>query len=167
MKLLIHDLSETTASQFLSISNRNEYQIVCQTENAPVKCIGCFSCWKKNPGECVLKDGYQHMGEYFGNCESITVITDMRYGEFSCFTKNILDRSISAVHPHFTKRNGGMHHKLRYTNRPALHVICHSDDITPEEKELFQIRVQAASINLGCNKCNLSFCDGIKEKIEL
>ena len=106
MKLLLHDLSSSDASQYLSFADQASYQVVGPSQKAPVKCVGCFGCWIKTPGECVMKDGFNRMGEYIGNCESFTIITQSRYGEFSQFIKNILDRSISAVHPYFVKRNG-------------------------------------------------------------
>lgn len=167
MNVLLHDLSASDVSQYLSISDPSSYQIVGPTQKAPVKCLGCFGCWIKTPGECVIKDGFNHMGEYLGNCDTFTIITQSRYGEFSCFTKNILDRSISTVHPYFSKRNGEIHHKLRYNNHPKLQVICYSSDLTTEEKDAFEKRIKAASINLGCSSSSVTFLNGLHETISL
>lgn len=167
MNLLLHDLSSSDASQYLSISDKQSYQIVCPSPKAPVKCIGCFGCWIKTPGKCVLKDGFNRMGEYIGNCNEFTIITQSRYGEFSCFTKNILDRSISTVHPYFAKRNGEVHHKLRYQNHPRLHVICYSSDLSEEEKKNLENRVKAMSVNLGCSTSSVTFLNGLHQTISL
>lgn len=161
MKLLLHDLSASYAGQYLSISDKQSFQIVGPAERSPVKCIGCFGCWIKTPGECVLKDGFNHMGEYLGNCEAFTIITQSRYGEFSCFIKNILDRSISTVHPYFVKRQGEIHHKLRYQNHPGLQVICYSSDLSEEEKNTFENRVKATAVNLGCSIHSVTFINGL------
>lgn len=167
MKLVLHDLSSSDAGQYLSVADQATYQIVGPSQKAPVKCIGCFGCWIKNPGECVMKDGFNRMGEYIGNCESFTIITQSRYGEFSQFIKNVLDRSISAVHPYFVKRNGEMHHKLRYQNSPELRVICYSNDLSEEEKDTFEKRIHATGVNLGCSSSNVTFLNGLHENISL
>lgn len=163
MNVLLHDLSLENANHYLSINDKSSLQIVCMSDKPPVKCVGCFGCWIKNPGECIMKDGYNHMGEYFGNCEKIIIVTSSRYGEFSVFIKNIIDRSISTVHPYFVKRNGEMHHKLRYNNRPSFNVICYSDDLSGDEKETFEERVKAASVNLGAKEYSVTFTNGLKE----
>ena len=167
MKLLLHDLSSSDASQYLSFADQASYQVVGPSQKAPVKCVGCFGCWIKTPGECVMKDGFNRMGEYIGNCESFTIITQSRYGEFSQFIKNILDRSISAVHPYFVKRNGEMHHKLRYQKHPKFRVICYSDDLSEEEKDTFEKRIEATAVNLGCSSSNVTFLNGLHENISL
>ena len=71
MNVLLHDLSLENANNYLSINDKSSLQIVCMSDKPPVKCVGCFGCWIKNPGECIMKDGYNHMGEYFGNCKKI------------------------------------------------------------------------------------------------
>lgn len=167
MKLLLHDLSSADAERYLPVLDKHTYQIVGPSQKSPVKCIGCFGCWIKNPGECVFKDGFNRMGEYIGNCEEFIIITKSRYGEFGCFTKNIIDRSISAVHPYFTKRKGEMHHKLRYNNSPKLNVICYSDDLTDGEKENLENRVKAMAVNLGCSDSSVIFLDGLNQVIAL
>ena len=167
MNVLLHDLPASDFENYVSISDKSSYQIVGPTEKPPVKCVGCFGCWIKNPGECILKDGYNRMGEYIGNCETFTIITDSRYGEFSRFTKNILDRSISTVHPYFVKREGEIHHKLRYDNHPKLQVICYHKDLTLEEKDTFMKRVKATALNLGCSSSSTTFVDGLQNTISL
>lgn len=167
MKLLIHDLTTTDKETYVTIKSPDDYQIVGAAEKPALPCIGCFNCWVKHPGECAMKDGYQYMGEYLGNCESCTIITECRYGEFSAANKSLIDRSISTVHPYFVKRKGMTHHKLRYENAPDLHVICYSQDVTKDEKELFRNRVAAMAINLGCPNHKVTFINGIKTGVTL
>ena len=59
MNLVIHDLSEQEWSE---VSSKYEGCEVV-SDNGNIKpCAGCFGCWVKNPGECVIKDGYERMG---------------------------------------------------------------------------------------------------------
>lgn len=79
-------------------------------------CIGCFGCWIKTPETCVIKDGYENMGELMSKCNELILISKCTYGGYSTFVKNVLDRSISYISPHFEMRNKEMHHKRRYNN---------------------------------------------------
>lgn len=76
-------------------------------------CIGCFNCWVKTPGACVLQDNYSDMGELLAKSTEVLVISKCCYGGFSPFVKNVFDRSISYVHPKFVIRKGEMHHRFR------------------------------------------------------
>ena len=59
MNVLLHDLPASDFENYVSISDKSSYQIVGPTEKAPVKCVGCFGCWIKNPGECTLTQNKQ------------------------------------------------------------------------------------------------------------
>jgi len=73
MKLLIHDLNN---AQFQCISPEalNDAYIISDTGTIQ-HCIGCFGCWIKTPGKCVLKDGYENMGELLSKSAGETIIS--------------------------------------------------------------------------------------------
>ncbi|MDO5294237.1 MAG: flavodoxin family protein [bacterium] len=159
MKVVLHDLTEDEINQTLQ-SAKDDLVIVTKQEKEPHNCIGCFGCWVKDPGECVIKDGYEHMGEYLGNCEEFIIVCTSIYGEFSPYVKTIIDRSISVCHPYFTKREGMMHHKLRYDNQPRMTVYCYSEHMTKEERMTFRNRCKAMAINLGIKGIGVHFLHG-------
>ncbi|SCJ05924.1 hypothetical protein [uncultured Clostridium sp.] len=95
MKLIIHDLSK---EDFNNISeNLNEEDIIICKGKRINKCIRCFGFWIKTPGECVIKDDYNKMGEKIASCDELIIISECKYGMYSPFIKNILDRSIVYV----------------------------------------------------------------------
>ncbi|MBE5961279.1 MAG: flavodoxin family protein [Lachnospiraceae bacterium] len=159
MKVILHDLTKEEISGSIQ-SSKEELVILTKKEKEPHYCIGCFGCWIKNPGECVIKDGYEHMGEYVGNCEEFIIISKCIYGEFSPYVKTLIDRSISTCHPFFTKREGMMHHRLRYDNNPKLTVYCYSEGLTEEEKRTFTNRCKAMAIDLGTKVPFIHFING-------
>ncbi len=143
--MIIHDLSQEQAEQILS---RMEDTCVISDNHTIHNCIGCFGCWIKTPGQCVIKDGYETMGAMLGKTKDLIVVSRMYYGGFSPFVKNVFDRSISYLHAYFEIRNKEMHHRHRYDNKIRLRVFFYGDDITQEEKDTANRYVEAVSINL-------------------
>lgn len=161
MKLIIHDLEKEEFEKLLS-SDINEVVILSDDERIH-NCIGCFGCWIKTPGTCVIRDKYGDMGELLSKCNEVTLISKCVYGSFSPFIKNVLDRSISYVHPYFKIKNGEMHHRRRYKNNVNLNVIFYGDSITEKEENTAKGIVKANCINLYWNLTNISFTKDIKE----
>ena len=164
MKLLIHDLSKEDSSKL--IGSEEDVKVISDNDTIHT-CIGCFGCWIKTPGQCVIADEYSNMGERISKCNEVIIISRCFYGGYSPFVKNVMDRSISYVHPYFEIRNNEMHHKKRYEYHFELSVYFYGEDITEKEKATAEKLVKANSINLMCKIKNLTFLNDIKSINEL
>lgn len=72
MKLVIHDLNRQMAEALgIFRLNEEEYMVVDSTGSKNNYCIGCFGCWLKTPGRCVIKDDFQTMGERLAASDEI------------------------------------------------------------------------------------------------
>lgn len=161
MRLIIHDLTEAALkSVFPEIPQED---IVITENSAITPCTGCFGCWMKTPGACIIRDAYGKMGKYVAMCSEMILISKCIYGGYSPFVKNVLDRSISYIHPYFAIKNGEMHHQQRYKKELPMKVIFYGDDITSREKETAQKVVAANAINLYGTVKSVTFLDSIKE----
>lgn len=149
MKLIISDIPTDFIKQSDNkiILNRTDIH----------NCIGCFGCWIKTPGRCIIKDSYQDMGKYLNQCDELIFISRCVYGGFSPYVKNVFDRSISYMLPYFCKRYGRMHHKRRYKNNIKLSAYFYGDNITNEEKETAISLVKANAINFYAEVVNVDF----------
>jgi multimeric flavodoxin WrbA len=161
MKLLIHDLGEEDFQKLLR-STMNNIEILGD-DGTMHNCIGCFGCWIKTPGACVIRDRYGDMGECLAKCDEVIIISKCFYGGFSPFVKKVIDRSISYVHPYFEIRNGEMHHRARYNNHFDLKVWFYGEDITEQEKQTAEKLIQANAINLDCTSQRIAFVQDISE----
>ncbi|MGD9569593.1 MAG: hypothetical protein AB7V48_15000 [Sedimentibacter sp.] len=83
MKLLIHDLSKEDFNDLLGTIKGDV--LVIGDNNTIHNCIGCFGCWIKKPGECVIVDDYSNMGKLLSKCNEMMVISKCFYGGFSPF----------------------------------------------------------------------------------
>lgn len=146
MNLIVHDLSQEMWNA-LALSFGKETKII-DRQGEIKKCMGCFGCWVKTPGQCVIEDDYQRMGELLAQTEELILISKCSFGGFSSFVKNVMDRSISYILPFFEMRNGEMHHKSRYSNKLKIKAVFYGEDITEDEKETARELVKANAINL-------------------
>jgi multimeric flavodoxin WrbA len=161
LRLLIHDLNN---EEFQELFTKQMSETIIISDNGTIRhCIGCFGCWVKTPAACVIRDDYGDMGENLSKCKDLIIISKCCYGGFSPFVKNVLDRSISYIHPYFVTRNGEMHHRRRYKNKINLHVLFYGENITEEEKQTAQKLVVANSVNLACNVSKISFVQSTVE----
>lgn len=161
MRLVIHDL-KTHDFEKLFPDLLSETMVV--SDNGTIHhCIGCFGCWIKTPAACVIRDKYGDMGEYLSKCKELIIISKCYYGGFSPFVKNVLDRSISYIHPYFVIRNGEMHHRRRYNNNINLQVWFYGENITAKEKLTAEKLVRANAINFDCNVSKVTFSGSVEE----
>lgn len=161
MKLLIHDVEEENFKELLPSTTDNV--IIVSDDGTVHNCIGCFGCWIKTPGACVIRDKYGDMGECLSKCHEVIIISKCFYGGFSPFIKKVMDRGISYNHPYFVIRSGEMHHRRRYDNHFDLKVWFYGDNITEQEKQTAEKLIQANGINMDCSVQKISFVQDISE----
>jgi len=146
MKVILHDLTEAQWEKLGLDTNAGDEVVSGSGEEK--FCTGCFGCWLKTPGRCVIPDVYQCMGEKLSRANELIIISKCSFGSYSSLVKNILDRSISYISPFFVIRKGEMHHRSRYHNTLTISVLFYGADITDEEKETARSLVEANALNL-------------------
>ena len=178
MKVVIHDMNREEFQKIYEklkveviekkikksrnwIENNEEEVKIISDENKIKNCTGCFCCWIKNPGRCILKDGYENLAELYSKAEKIIIISKCCYGTYSPFVKNVLDRSIPYLLPFFKLKNNEMHHTIRYKKKLLLEVYFYGKDLTELEKNIAEKTVKANCINLNVKKFNVSFLENI------
>ena len=154
MNLLIHDLNEEEWKEISA--DYSGWEII--SDNGTIKpCVGCFGCWVKEPGVCVIKDGYEKMGALIHKADEVTVISRYTYGGFSSFVKNVFDRSIGLVLPYFEIYENEMHHKKRYPEDKPITFIFRGSGFTDADKNSAKAYVEAVCRNLRGYVKNIMF----------
>ena len=126
-------------------------------------CTGCFCCWLKTPGRCVIRDGFEHMGALLSEADELLIISRCSFGGFSPFVKNVMDRSIGYLLPYFRIIRGEMHHRIRPKRAPLpLRILFYEEDITEEEKAEAESYVKSVCINLEAELRELRFYESSK-----
>jgi hypothetical protein len=160
MRLVIHDLEPGHIDRLFPEQPLN---LLVISPDAPIHhCVGCFGCWVKTPGACVIRDRYGDLGELLAKSQDVLIISRCCYGGFSPFVKNVLDRSISYIHPFFVNKNGEMHHRRRYSNHARLTVWFYGN-VTEQEANTARGLVEANAVNLWWEAAEVEFYPSPKE----
>jgi len=140
--------------------------MVFQESQTVKPCIGCFGCWVKIPGKCVIKDSDSEFATKLPHVGEVIVVSQLVFGGLSPNIKAIFDRSIGFILPFFCNVNGEMHHRQRYEKRPALRYMLYSESMTEAEKVTATKLVQANAINFGANSYTVDFYRSPQEALE-
>lgn len=102
-------------------------------------CMGCFGCWIKKPGECVIKDEMSELDRCYMNSDVVVFLSPVVFGQFSANIKNAIDRTLPNMLPFFYRRpDGSTMHPPRYEKYPALFIIGYGEGLDHEEVQLFR-----------------------------
>lgn len=102
-------------------------------------CTGCFGCWIKTPGECVMKDRIAEINRASMQSDAVIYLSPVVFGQFSANMKDVLDRWLPNMLPFFiTRPDGSTMHPRRYDSYPAQVIIGFGEDIDEEDTKLFE-----------------------------
>lgn len=146
--LLIHDLNVEDSKEIVSLLPKDSKVLSKEIDNIK-GCLGCFNCWTKTPGRCIIEDSYTEMPKYILEGGTFIIITKIKYGCYTSYVKNVIDRSIGILLPFFQTVNGELHHLPRYNNTNLKFVVIgYGEDVTPYEEDTFKDLVKRNAINL-------------------
>ena len=143
--LVIHDLAPADWDKISS--SYPGWKVI--TDNGKIHpCTGCFSCWNRTPGRCVIQDGYENMGSLIHQAGEVVVISKYTYGGFSGSVKGVFDRCLGYVLPQFEVTKDETHHKRRFDENKPFTFIFYGPVLTESEKELARNYVRAVCANI-------------------
>lgn len=101
-------------------------------------CIGCFTCWTKTPGKCILKDDMtKEIFQKYLECDLIILATPLYHFTVNALMKTFIERTLPIAEPFFIKHNDETRHPLRHTP-PKVVVISVAG--FPEESVFDQLK---------------------------
>ena len=129
-------------------SHRFEWEVVTLRDKKIAHCRGCFNCWIKTPGVCIINDDARETTKKMIQSDLVVYFSPVTFGGYSHILKAQMDRSISLVLPFFGKFHGETHHKKRYDKYPSIlgvGLLASPDEV---QEELFRTHVQRNALNL-------------------
>ena len=57
-------------------------------------CVGCFGCWTKTPGRCVIRDDATRIYPCIAASDTLLYVSRLCYGSYDVLMKTMLERAI-------------------------------------------------------------------------
>lgn len=76
-------------------------------------CMGCFGCWTKTPGRCVIRDDATTVYPYIAQSEELLYVSRVKYGGYDTVMKTMLERAIPVQQAFLRIFKGETHHVQR------------------------------------------------------
>lgn len=110
-------------------------------------CVGCFGCWTKTPGKCVIRDDAVKVYPLIAASDRILYVSKIRYGGYDTPMKTMLERSIPVQQAFIRLVHGETHHVQRNVVPKAAVVVAYGD-VSPKEQEVFCALVERNARNM-------------------
>ena len=86
-------------------------------------CVGCFGCWVRTPGECVVPDASAEVCRAVIQSDLTVFASPLVMGYVSAVMKKAMDKLLPLILPYFAVIHHETHHRRRYERYPALGVL--------------------------------------------
>jgi multimeric flavodoxin WrbA len=115
-------------------------------------CRGCFGCWIRSPGRCVIEDEGREVARMMVGADLLLGLTPVVFGGYSAELKQALDRSIGNILPFFVVQAGEVVHTRRYPYEWRLAAV--GLQVRPDEAEAdtFRQLVARNARNFQCSR---------------
>ena len=122
-------------------------EIIALREKTIAPCLGCFGCWVKTPGECVIDDDGRAVARAAARCDLLVYFTPVTFGGVSSELKKAVDRLIPNISPFFARVRGETHHQRRYPRCPSLIGLGTLPQPNREAEAIFKTLVEHNALN--------------------
>ena len=113
-------------------------------------CRGCFSCWVKTPGRCIIEaDDQEAILRAWAQADLIAFLTPITFGGYAPELKKAMDRIIPVLLPFFIKIRGEIHHPQRYPRQRRLLAIGTQKQEDADSEAIFRRLVRRNALNMG------------------
>ncbi len=143
----------------LKLSPQTIYRLETQLKH----CTGCFQCWIRHIGECVINDQVRDISRSVVNSDKFVMISPILFGSYSVLMKRFFDRFIPNVLPFIKFSEHGPVHTRRYHNFPEMIVIGYIDKPKKKNVDTFRHLVESNARNLGLSKPIVEICSSEEE----
>lgn len=142
MKLI---LSDRTFS--LPEMDAEDIRCIDLTKLNIANCVGCFGCWTKTPGKCVIRDDAVKVYPLIAESEQVVYVSRIRYGGYDTPMKTMLERAIPVQQAFIRLLHGETHHVQRNV-APKEALIVGYGATSEQEQALFRKLVERNAHNM-------------------
>ena len=119
-------------------------------------CVGCFGCWTKTPGRCVIRDDAARVYPLIARSEQVLYVSRVKYGSYAPVMKTMLERAIPVQQAFLRIHNGETHHVQRAVVPKDAVILAYGAD-RAEERALFTRLVERNAHNMSFRSHRVRF----------
>lgn len=119
-------------------------------------CMGCFGCWTKTPGKCVIRDDATKVYPCIAKSDKALYVSRLKYGGYDTIMKTMLERAIPVQQAFIRIHNGETHHVQRAVVPKEATIIAYGN-ISDEEKDIFRQLVARNASNMSFSSHEIIF----------
>ncbi len=139
----------------ISIEN-NKIKYIDLSSLKITNCVGCFGCWTKTPGKCVIRDDATKVYPYIAKSDTLIYVSHIKYGCYDTAMKTMLERAIPVQKAFIRIHNGETHHVQRDVAPKKATIIAYGS-LSKEEKVIFKELVSRNAHNMNFESYNIIF----------
>ena len=119
-------------------------------------CVGCFGCWTKTPGRCVIRDDAVAVYPLIAQSDTVIYVSHIKYGGYDTIMKTMLERAIPVQKAFIRLLNGETHHVQRAVALKKATIVAYGDT-DREEREVFEQLVERNAKNMNFESHQIIF----------
>lgn len=128
-------------------ANRPDTTLIDLAECTIANCVGCFGCWTKTPGKCVIRDDAVKIYPLIASSDHVLYVSKICYGSYDTPMKTMLERAIPVQQAFIRLLHGETHHVQRSV-LPKEAVIIGYGARSAAEEEIFRRLVARNAHNM-------------------
>ena len=142
MRLILSDLPLQ-----IDLKEKTDVHVVDLSSLKITNCVGCFGCWVKTPGKCVIRDDATKVYPLIAKSDSVIYVSHIRYGGYDTIMKTMLERAIPIQKAFIRLHHGETHHVQREVVEKDAVIIAYGVH-SKEEQKLFTRLVKRNAENM-------------------
>lgn len=150
----------------LDLENSDEIKYIDLSTLNIGNCVGCFGCWTKTPGKCVIRDDAVKVYPVIAKSQEVLYVSHVKYGGYDTIMKKMLERAIPVQQAFIRNLNGETHHVQRAVAPKKATIIAYGN-ISAEEKEIFKQLVSRNAHNMNFKSYKIIFAteDAVQDHV--
>lgn len=112
------------------------------------QCRGCFGCWTKTPGRCLIRDDGERLAREMVAADVGVFASPVSMGFTSALLRRAMERLLPLLHPYMEVVAGEIHHRARYARYPRLALLHGHEGVDAEDRELLALLHRRMALNM-------------------
>lgn len=151
MKLLMTDTPLD-----IPFTENEENRYVDLSQLRITSCNGCFGCWVKTPGKCVIRDDAPQVYPLIAQSDKILYVSRLYYGSYDIPMKRMLERGIPVQKAFIRLHENETHHVQRNVQKKHAIIIAYGET-TEKEREIFKRLIERNAKNQNFSQWKILF----------